>query len=65
MTLTEKLENLKILDNEIIDMTDDEAAIADEIKQSDEYKEAMYAAMIRYFTKKFQTIFHALLNASV
>lgn len=27
-------------------MTDDEAAIADEIKQADEYKEAMYAAMI-------------------
>ena len=46
MTLTEKLENLKILDNEIIDRTDDEAAIADEIKQADEYKEAMYAAMI-------------------
>ena len=46
MTLTEKLETLRALDNEIVDWTDDEEALAEEIEQSDTYKETIYAAMI-------------------
>ena len=47
MSLGEKLETLKTLDNEIIDLIEDETALGEEIEQADAFKETIYAAMIR------------------
>ncbi len=45
LSLNEKLEVLKQLDNEILAMVD-EGDVAGEIEQSDEFKEGIYAAMV-------------------
>ena len=47
MSLGKKLETLKTLDNEIIDLIEDETALGEEIEQADTFKESIYAAMIR------------------
>ncbi len=39
-SLEEKLETLKLLDVEILDLVEDEEALADEIEQADEFKSA-------------------------
>ena len=46
MSLTEKLETLKQLDGEIVELIDDATALASEIEQADEFKAGMYSAMI-------------------
>ena len=46
LSLQEKLETLKLLDGEIVDLTE-ESHLADEIEQADGFKEHIYAAMVR------------------
>ena len=46
LSLQEKLETLKLLDGEIVDLTE-ENHLADEIEQADGFKERIYAAMVR------------------
>lgn len=46
LTLTEKLEVLKLLDAEVLDLVEEES-VAEEIEQSDEFKESIYAALVR------------------
>ena len=46
LTLSEKLEVLKTLDAEILDLVE-EGDMAEEIDQADEFKEKMYAVMVR------------------
>ena len=45
LSLQEKLDTLKILDGEILDLVEDDALV-EEIKQADSFKEGIYAAMI-------------------
>lgn len=47
MRLEEKVDTLKTLDAEILDHIDDETALAEETEQSDEFKGAVYATIIR------------------
>ena len=47
LTLNEKLEIIKALDTEVIDLIDDEEALANEIEQADGYKEGVFQALIR------------------
>ena len=47
MTLAEKLQDLKTLDAEILDLVEDEGVIADEITKADKFKEEAYATMVR------------------
>ena len=44
LTLKEKLETIKSLDAEIVDLTEDEAALTDEM---DSYKETIFSALIK------------------
>ena len=44
LSLQEKLETLKLLDGEIVDLTE-ESHLADEIEQADGFKERIYAAV--------------------
>ena len=46
LSLGEKLDTLKQLDQEILDSIEDESDIVDEIEQADEFKEKIYAATI-------------------
>ncbi len=46
-SLEEKLETLKLLDAEILDLVEDEEALTDEIEQADEFKSAIYTAIIK------------------
>lgn len=46
LTLSEKLETLKILDTEILDMVD-EGDMVNEIEQADEFKEGVYAILVK------------------
>ena len=46
LCLTEKLDTLKLLDGEIIGLTE-EKDLADEIEQSDGYKESVYGALVK------------------
>ena len=52
LTLNEKLETIKALDSEVIELIDDDT-LADEIEQADGYKESVFNALIRIdrFTK--------------
>ena len=45
LSLTEKLDTLKKLDSEILDMVEEDK-VANEIEQSDEFKERIYAITI-------------------
>ncbi len=45
LSLQEKLETLKVLDGEVLDLVEEES-LADEIEQADLFKEGIYAAMI-------------------
>ena len=46
-TLEDKVTTLKDLDEKVLDSIDDEAAIADEIQQSDEYLANIYATLLK------------------
>ncbi len=46
LTLNEKLETIKALDSEVIELLDDDA-LAEEIEQADGYKESVYDTLIR------------------
>ena len=46
LTLNEKLETIKALDSEVIDLIDDET-LAEEIEQADGYKETVFNALIK------------------
>ena len=52
-SLEEKVETLKQLDNEIIDILEDEDEITDDIEVADEYKGLVYAAIIK--AEKYST----------
>ena len=47
LTLNEKLETIKGLDSEVIDLIEDDDALTSEIKQADGYKESVFNALIR------------------
>ena len=47
LTLSEKLEVIKALDSEVIELTEDEEALATDIEQADGYKETVYSALIK------------------
>ena len=47
MSLTEKLETLKQLDGEIVELIDDETSLASKIEQADDFKAGLYSSMIR------------------
>jgi hypothetical protein len=47
MSLKEKLEVLSRLDGEILSLVEEEAAITEEIEQSDGVKEGIYAILVR------------------
>ena len=47
LTLNEKLETIKALDSEVIELIDDETMLADEIEQADGYKESVFNALIK------------------
>ena len=47
LTLSEKLEVVKALDSEVIELIDEEDALATEIEQADGYKETIYSALIK------------------
>ena len=46
MTLTEKIKTLSTLDDEIANLLEDEGALAEDIEQSDEYKQKIYAVIV-------------------
>ena len=46
LTLNEKLETLRKLDDDIVDLTEDETALEEEIGLADSFKECIYAAVI-------------------
>jgi len=47
MTLNEKLETIKSLDAEIVDLIEDEDGLAKEIEQADTYKEGLYESILK------------------
>ena len=47
LTLQEKLDTLKQLDNEILDLVEDEAALTQEIEQADIFKHNIYEALAK------------------
>ena len=47
LTLNEKLETIKTLDSEVIELIDDDTILADEIEQANGYKESVFNALIR------------------
>ena len=47
LTLNEKLETIKTLDSEVIDLIEDEETLAAEIEQADDYKESIFSALIK------------------
>ena len=46
LTRKEKLETIKTLDSEVVELIDDEALMAEEIGQADSYREAVFDALI-------------------
>ena len=46
LSLQEKLETLKLIDREILELTEEDKLV-DEIEQADAFKERIYAAMVR------------------
>ena len=47
LTLKEKLETIKNLDAEIVDLIDDETVLTEEIEQADGYKETLFSALLK------------------
>ena len=47
LTLKEKLETIKKLDAEIVDLIDDETVLTEEIEQADGYKETVFSALLK------------------
>ena len=47
MTLKEKLDTIKSLDAEIVDLIEDEGELAEEIEQADTYKEGLYESILK------------------
>ena len=47
LTLNEKLETIKVLVSKVIDLIEDDEALASEIDQADDYKESIFNALIR------------------
>ena len=47
LTLKEKLDTIKTLDAEIIDLIDDEGELTREIEQPDTYRETLFSALIK------------------
>ena len=47
ITLKEKIETIKTLDAEVVDLIEDEAGLADEIEQADTYKETLYESILK------------------
>ena len=47
LALKEKLETIKKLDAEIVDLIDDEAVLTEEIEQADGYKETLFSALLK------------------
>ena len=47
MTLKEKLDTIKTLDAEIVDLIDDETELTREINQADTYRETLFSALIK------------------
>lgn len=45
--LSDKLDAIKALDAEIIELIEDETALVDEIEQTDNYKEGIYEALLK------------------
>lgn len=46
MSLQEKLDTLRQLGDEIVNLLDDKAAVVEDIEQSDTFKEGVYSTMI-------------------
>ena len=46
-SLEEKLETLNLLDAEVLELVEEEAVLADEIEQADDFKGTIYAATIK------------------
>ena len=47
ITLKEKVETIKALDAEIVDLIEDEGGLADEIEQADTYRETLYESILK------------------
>ena len=47
LTLNEKLETIKALDSEVIELIEDEGTLATEIEQADDYKESIFGTLIK------------------
>ena len=47
LTLSEKLETIKVLDTEVIELIEDEGAVVSEIEQADDYKDRVFRALFR------------------
>ena len=47
LSLKEKLETIKALDADVIDLIEEEDALAEEIEQADGYKETIFASLIK------------------
>ena len=47
LTLREKLETIRALDSEIVELIEDEAAVATEIEQTDAYRETIHASLLK------------------
>ena len=47
LTLSEKLETIKALDSEVIELIEEEEALVNEMEQADDYKEGVFQALIR------------------
>ena len=45
--MKEKLDTIKTLDAEIVDLIEDEGGLADEIEQGDTYKETLYESILK------------------
>ena len=45
--MPEKLETIKNLDAEIVDLIEDETALTEEIEQADDYKKTLFSALIK------------------
>ena len=47
LTLLEKLETIKVLDSEIVELIDDEATVTTEIEQTDRYRETSHSYLLK------------------
>ena len=47
LTLQEKLETIRVLDSEIVELIDNEVAITTEIEQTDGYRDTMHSSLLK------------------